>query len=273
MWLKIPILFILLSWTFWGTAQLATPLPNGHAHNDYEKPWTPLTTALKHGFVSVEIDVFPHKGRLKVAHIGLFLGLVKDIETLYFKPLEAWIKEHGQLFKNPKQRVIFMVDIKRDGARTYQLLRNLCEQYQHLITHYDVERDTTIYGCVDVLLSGHKPYQQVLEDRVRYMRIDGSLDKINHAQYTAAIAPRVSARYGSLFKWRGNGTMPEAELKQLRKIIAQAHADNRKVRFWAMPNKEAVWKLLLDEGVDWMNVDKLERFRSFYENYKLNDKE
>lgn len=253
--------------------QVSDALPNGHAHNDYDKPWAALTTALSKGFVSIEIDVFPYKNKLKVAHIGFLLGTAPDIESLYFKPLEAWLAQHDKLFLDSTQRVTFMIDIKKDPAQSYTLLRALCQRYQHLITTYYPEQDSVSYGVLDILLSGNKPYRQVLSDSVQYMLIDGGLGEINDSIRTAAIAPRVSARYGSLFTWKGKGEMPANELERLRKIVTTAHADHRKVRFWGMPNQAIVWEFLLNEGVDWMNVDDLEGYRVFYQAYKLKKKE
>jgi len=266
---QIVLILLVITSTMSCDAQLAKPLPNGHAHNDYEKTWPALTKALEEGFVSVEIDVFPLKEKLKVAHIGLFAGLGPELEDLYFKPLEAWLKEHGQLFADPAQRLTFMIDIKKDAAKTYKMLRALCEKYKHLITCRYPLQDSVYYGKIDMLLSGHKPYEQVIADSVRYMLIDGGLGEITHTTRTKEIAPRVSTRYGSLFNWRGAGDMPDEERQKLRDIVKKAHADGRKVRFWAMPNKESVWQVMLDEGVDWMNVDDLEKFRRFYENYLL----
>lgn len=249
------------------SAQLASPIPNSHAHNDYEKKRTPLLAALETGFVSIEIDIFPYKGELKVAHIPLFLGSKKNLEELYFKPLEQWIRTHGQVFKDKKQPLIFMLDIKRQSTLAYQQLRRLCQKYEHLLTvHYP---DSTKKGALQVILSGNKPYELVYNDSVRYMLIDGSLGIVGDSLYTAGVVPRVSASYGSQFKWRGKGDMPAKQLEKLQAIVQKAHADNRRVRFWAMPNNERVWRTFLDAGVDWMNVDDLKRFKKFWEGYKL----
>lgn len=255
-----------------GIGQVTSALPNGHAHNDYEKAWPALTTALSKGFVSIEIDVFPYQNTLKVAHIGFLLGTAPDIETLYFKPLEAWLAQHQKLFVDSKQQLTFMIDIKQDAPTAYALLRKLCERYKHLIQHTYPKQDSVSPGVLNILLSGNKPYKQVLNDSVRYMLIDGGLGEVNDSIRTADIAPRVSARYGSLFTWKGKGEMPVNELVRLQKIVATAHADHRTVRFWGMPNKPVVWKLLLDEGVDWMNVDDLEGYRVFYQDYQLKRK-
>ncbi|MCP4442455.1 MAG: hypothetical protein GY810_26405 [Aureispira sp.] len=164
-------------------AQITTAIPNGHAHNDYEKARPALTEALKTGFVSIEIDVFPYKGQLKVAHIPLFLGAAKNIEELYFEPLEQWIKAYGQVFKEQDQPVIFMVDIKRQSTLAYQQLRALCQKYEQLLTIQYPLQDSIKKGPLQIILSGHKPYELVKSDSIRYMLVDGDLGKIGNSIY------------------------------------------------------------------------------------------
>lgn len=57
-----------------------------HSHNDYHQS-NPLSSALKHGLKSVEVDVFPRKGGLWVAHTVLGLDPRRTIESMYIQPL------------------------------------------------------------------------------------------------------------------------------------------------------------------------------------------
>ena len=61
--------------------------------------------------------------------------------------------------------------------------------------------------------------------------------------------------------------MKEHEKKLLAEYVSNAHAYGRKIRFWAASNKKKVWKELLDAEVDWINVDKLKKFKRFYSDY------
>jgi hypothetical protein len=61
--------------------------------------------------------------------------------------------------------------------------------------------------------------------------------------------------------------MPEDELEKLRSLVNLAHVNGRKVRFWATPDRVEIWRLLMDEGVDWVNVDDLKGFYEFYQDY------
>jgi hypothetical protein len=57
--------------------------------------------------------------------------------------------------------------------------------------------------------------------------------------------------------------MPADEQLKLNKIVSQAHAANRRVRFWATPELPTVWKVLFDAEVDLINTDKLAELESF----------
>jgi hypothetical protein len=49
----------------------------------------------------------------------------------------------------------------------------------------------------------------------------------------------------------------------LTEYVNKAHAKGRRVRFWATPESEAVWKELVAAGVDLINTDKLRELQSF----------
>ena len=53
----------------------------GHSHNDYHQQ-DPLHSALSHGIRSIEVDVFPVRGELLVAHTRFHLDHRKTIEKM-----------------------------------------------------------------------------------------------------------------------------------------------------------------------------------------------
>lgn len=62
--------------------------------------------------------------------------------------------------------------------------------------------------------------------------------------------------------------MPEQERRELRDVVKQAHAAGRRVRFWATPDqpgpaRDAVWRELLEAGVDLINTDDLAGLQEF----------
>jgi hypothetical protein len=79
----------------------------------------------------------------------------------------------------------------------------------------------------------------------------------------ATFMPWVSEDWGKFFTWRGDGAFPEAERQKMREVVARAHAEGYKVRFWAAPDKPSVWKAELDAGVDILSVDDLGGVQKF----------
>ena len=61
--------------------------------------------------------------------------------------------------------------------------------------------------------------------------------------------------------------MPKAQKEKLSELVNVAHDHNRQIRFFGLPQNVNVWRELLDAGVDWINVDKLEMFAKFYKDY------
>jgi hypothetical protein len=243
-------------------AQKPKALPFVHAHNDYEKIFRKdFKSAVKAGCTSIEIDVFPRKGRLKIAHIPLFLNFRRDLEQRYLLPLRNYIAKNGHLYSDPNAKLILMVDVKRNAAEAYAQLKSLGEKYCDLLTIRYAGSDSVKQGPIEILVSGSKPYDELLRDSVRYMQIDGGFGNIGDPKFNSDLVPRVSSSYGGHFEWRGRGEISEKELAFLRDLVKRAHNDGRQVRFWAMPNRLKVWELMRREGVDWLNVDRIKKLK------------
>jgi hypothetical protein len=257
--------------------QAQTPLARSHAHNDYEKPRQSLLAAQKQGFTSIEIDVFPYgKDQLRIAHIPLFLGLCPHLEERYFKRLAKLLDRNGghPFPAHPEQRLILMIDLKRRPDQAYPRLRKLCEKYQDYLTVYYPKQDSLVLRPIEILISGAKPRQELLQDSIWYMRLDGHFGDIQDPNWNPRRVPRISSSYRSHFRWRGrwNRPMPPQELAKLHALVAQAKAGQRELRFWAMPNRPIVWKTLSEAGVDWMNVDCLKKYRRWHHKWATSPK-
>lgn len=62
--------------------------------------------------------------------------------------------------------------------------------------------------------------------------------------------------------------MPPTEEQRLGNIVATAHGDDRRVRFWATPDdigpaRENVWRKLVEVDVDHINTDDLAGLQAF----------
>eukprot|EP01037_Dinobryon_pediforme_P012054 gene12054-12144_t len=166
-------------------------------------------------------------GELIIAHINPFFKSDKTLESLYLQPLAQRIAENnGSVYKGYGQPVILMIDIKTGADNTYKALKSLLEK------------------AVTIVLSGHKPYRLIKQEKNRLAFIDEDLRKTSR-DTTAANVYKLAKR------------------TRLCAYVSMAHKYGKKVRLWASPENKIVWKELLKCGVDLINTDKLAVLKDF----------
>lgn len=237
-------------------------LPNAFAHNDY---WhkRPLHDALDNGFTHVEADIYLQRGALIVTHVlhPVFYNRRRTLERLYLQPIEERVRSHGgSVYAGDNRPLILMIDIKTNSSKTYKVLAPLLERYRHILTEY--KDGQIIQRQVTVVLTGRKP-SGLLAARNRLAFIDEDLRKTVNDTSVSDVFPIASCRYTRLLDWDGTGSMPQAQKKRLCAFVQFAHRQGKKVRLWASPEKETVWRALLDCGVDLINTNKLEKLKMF----------
>ena len=241
------------------------PLPNAFAHNDYCHEH-PLFDALTNGYTNVEADIFLEEGSLIVAHINPFFRIGKTLEKLYLKPLADRIAaNNGQVYQGYSVPVILMIDIKTGANNTYIALKPLLEKYRSILSSYD--HGVVVNRAIKVVLSGHKPYAMLRNEQYRLAFIDEDLRKTGSDTTAVNLYTMSSCKYSKLLSWTGNGNMLAGEKSRLCAYIAMAHKYGKKVRLWASPENDIVWKELLKCGVDLINTDKLATLKDFLIGY------
>lgn len=236
-----------------------TPLARTHAHNDYEHN-RPLFDAFDCGFCSVEADIWLVGDQLLVGHTPFAIKKERTLEKLYLDPLRVLAKANdGKVYpKGPAFHL--MIDIKTDAKDTYAALAKVLASYADILT---VTRDgKTEAKAVTVVISGSRDVKAITDQKTRYAAIDGRPADLD-GDTPAHLIPWISDSWKVHFKWDGTGAMPEAERKKLRELVAKAHKQGRKVRFWATPETVEVWKELLAADVDFLNTDKLAELEKF----------
>jgi glycerophosphoryl diester phosphodiesterase len=235
------------------------PLPQAHAHNDYEHT-RPLADALDHGFCSVEADIFLRDGQLLVAHDARDLRPERTLERLYLQPLAARIKANGGRVYKDGPRFWLLVDLKTEGEPTYKALHELLGRYRDMLsTTRDGEHQE---GAVTVVISGNRPIDFIKSQPMRYAGIDGRLTDLK-SDAPAHLMPMISDNWMLHFAWRGEGVIPFGQLERLHTIVEQAHDRGRVVRFWGTPESPRLWRELRAAEVDLINTDKLAMLREF----------
>ena len=251
-------------------SEQVVPLERAHAHNDYEHE-RPLYGALGHGFKSVEADIWLIDGELVVSHDDPRLSTTPPpkgtLESLYLEPLRREIKANGgSVYPGDPDYFTLLIDIKSEDVATYRALHEELEGYADVFTKFGPRgvRDR----AVTAIVSGNRPRAYMESQRVRYAAYDGRIpEDLGGSQNPQSFAPLVSQNWTRLFTWQGVGPMPEAERQKLHEIVATAHANGQRVRFWATPEipetREAVWRELLAAEVDYINTDNLAALQTF----------
>ncbi len=245
-------------------AQSDKPLPNAHAHNDYEHD-RPLLDALSQGFTSIEADVYLIDGELLVAHYQKDVQHDRTLERLYLKPLF----DRYQLAKKSDQKgpypITLLVDIKNQGAATYKVLNEQLQRYSAMLSSEQDGRYTA--GAVTVIVSGDRPIEQIKSSNPRFVGIDGRLTDLDSTA-PFAVLPLISDNWRNHFKYRGEGEMSAEERTKLAQIVQKAHEKGRRVRFWATPESEEMWSELLRAKVDLIGTDNLVQLSNFLREQK-----
>lgn len=251
---------------FWALALLGVaaqaqvvPLTRVHAHNDYEHK-RPLFDALDHGFCSVEADIYLVEGRLLVAHDRDQVRPERTLQSLYLDPLRERVRKNGGRVYPNGPEVTLLIDLKSDWKEIYPPLRGVLQQYREmLVTFHDGIRET---NAILAIITGNRSKAMFDGETVRFAALDGELADLNGGS-SADFIPWISGNWRRIFTWNGTGDIPVEEKTKLQQIVAKAHQQGRKVRFWGAPDQPVFWKELLAEDVDLINTDDLAGAQKF----------
>lgn len=237
-----------------------TPLVRAHAHNDYEHA-RPLFDALDHGFMSVEVDVFLINNQLLVGHDPTQLRPDRTLQSLYLDPLRQRVKQNqGQVYRKGGLEFTLLIDVKTEPVTTYLALRDILKQYQDILTLFTPT--TRKPGAVMAIVSGNRAREVMAGEATRYAGMDGRLPDLNSNASTSLI-PLISDSWANNFTWRGEGSIPPAEDQKLRQSVSDAHAQKRRLRFYATPDNLSMWRELVAADVDLINSDDLAGLQQF----------
>lgn len=245
------------------SASGVTPLPNAHAHNDYEHRH-PLLDALAHGFCSVEADVHLVDGMLLVAHDRAQVQPHRTLEALYLDPLRERVHRNRGMVYPEGPEFLLLIDVKSEALATYMRLRQVLKRYADILTEFRPGRVRK--RAVTVILSGNRAIEIIAREPVRYLGVDGRLEDLDR-QIDPRLMPLVSDAWPRHFRWFGSGEMPVAERMRLGALVRKAREQGVKLRFWATPETFNCWRVLCDAGVDLISTDQLSRLRDFLLGY------
>jgi glycerophosphoryl diester phosphodiesterase len=227
-------------------------LRNAHAHNDYAQP-QPLENALRLGFASIEVDVFPVNGDLLVGHEQSELRAGRSFKTLYLDPLLKRINRNGGWVYGPSEELTLLVDIKTEGAKAYEILKQQIQPYSQFFTSYR-DGDGVKTSAVRIVLSGDRPTAILKAERQRWAFIDGRLADLDRED--AELMPIISDSWITHFAWRGVGPLSDKDRFKLELAVQRAKRQKQQLRFWAVPDTEIAWRMMKNYEVGLIGTDK-----------------
>lgn len=224
---------------------------HAHSHNDYEQS-EPFRLAHEAGFGSIEVDLFLREGGLFVAHDAADIRPERTLEALYLEPLANSAQD------TPLQ---LLIDLKTGADSTLPVLVDALTRYPKLLDG----SGTAVK--IRVVVSGNRPSLEDWPDWPDFIYFDGRPGE----DYTPEALARVgliSDNFRNYSSWPG-GEQPlaESERSALQKVVDEAHALGKPVRFWAIPDNPSGWKLMTELGVDFINTDRIAELAAWLENY------
>ncbi len=117
--------------------------------------------------------------------------------------------------------------------------------------------------------TGNTPRSAVESAVPRDAFFDGPLEAIDSSNLSALVSPIASTSFSKQFgKVANPAGLNETQMSTLRTQVDEAHSRGVLARYWDLPaypigTRNAVWRALIDTGVDLLNVDDLADAASF----------
>ena len=226
-----------------------------HAHNDYEQKY-PITTALNHGFASLEVDLVFDGTNLIVSHDGEDLDTKGHFEAAYLVPLLNRLDTNQQL-------IILLVDIKNYSDQMLTQLNLVLKKHESYLLKRAENANSS--KKIQIVLSGDIPRAQIIANKTNeFLFIDGRIEDLAF-DYSQQYMPMISMNFTDLSKWEGIQKPSTASIRKIQKTIDLVHQKGKKIRFWKTPETALLWRTLIELEVDIIGVDNIEKFYAAFQ--------
>ncbi len=232
----------------------STPLPTGHAHNDYEHP-SPFHGTFGLGFRSIEVDVFPVDGALLVAHDAKDLHPDRTLQSMYLEPILQRCRAADDETRGPcphGHRLTLLVDIKRNGPRSTELLLDELAPLEPWLRR--VERGQVVDGPIEVIVSGSRPIDMLAAMDTRSLFVDGRPGDLESPP-SASLMPLISASFKSELGTYGIRGIDAGARSRIAELATLSRKHGRRLRFFGHMEAPWVWSTLVKNRVDLIGSD------------------
>lgn len=222
------------------------------AHNDYEQA-IPLFDAYGQGVGFIEADIFLVDDSLMVSHSFKDIQRSRRLETMYLHSLDSLIKKNDhKAYPGSDQVLTLSIDLKTNGIPTLNRLVKMFSAYPDLIQS----------KYFKILISGAMPDPSDWNNYPEYIFFDGR-PEIRYDSLQWNRIGIVSTSFRSYTMWDGSSVMSKEDEEKIKQLIATVHSHHKKLRFWATPDQPAIWRYLIDHGVDILGTDDVKGLKQF----------
>jgi hypothetical protein len=247
-----------------------------HSHNDYWRK-VPFFSAVHAGCIGVEADVWLRGGDLLVGHDTAALQPNRTFQNLYVKPIVELLERNnpttdfysenrrGIFDVDPEQSLILLIDLKTGGAETWPWVMRQLEPLREKGWLSFFQDGKVHKRPVTVVGTGNTPFSLIVANSTyRDAFFDAPLDQLENSTYDST-----NSYYASVSFWKSIGNVwlrgepNQDQLLLIRAQIREAHKRGLKSRYWELPpwpihTRNRIWQILVEEGMDLLNVDDLE---------------
>ncbi|KKY18385.1 putative alkaline phosphatase [Phaeomoniella chlamydospora] len=256
-----------------------------HSHNDYWRD-IPFYSALSHGCISIEADVWLINSTLYVGHEPSALTSTRTLSSLYVQPILSVLsrlnpttpfsalnsRPNGVFDTSSTQTLYLFIDIKTDGEETWPAVVSALEPLRsaNYLTTYNSTTRSITHGPVTIIGTGNAPLSSFLAlDSPRDFFYDAPINLLTtnpspSEEITSLTSLTSSTSFLSSIGYPAYGSSGFSE-SQLEKIQSQIKAAKDKgigMRYWDTPAwplgvRNLIWRTLTDFGVFLLNADGL----------------
>lgn len=197
---------------------------------------------------------------------SLYINPLVDILTRQNPKTEFYDGTTNGIFDtDPSQTLVLLVDVKTGGAETWPwVMEQLAPLRERGWLSY-IENGEHHRGPITVVGTGNTPFDQIIANSTyRDAFFDAPLDRLGDSAFDATNSYYASTSFWSSVGpvwWKGSPT--DEQLEKIRSHLGEAHERGLKARYWELPAwpihvRNNVWKVLVEEGIDMLNVDDLD---------------
>jgi YVTN family beta-propeller protein len=225
---------------------------NAHSHNDYEQI-QPFYLAYQENFGSIEADIHLINGKILVAHETKDVKNERSLEKLYLDPLSDFLlKNNGSPYSDSSKTLQLLIDQKTDGILTLNALIEVLKKYPSIIQNKKIT----------IAISGNRPDPKDFSKYPSFIWFDGRLEE-NYSKDALTKIALLSEDFSNFIKKKFPLEITSLENEKISALIVKAHKENKKVRFWGVPDYPTAWEKMIDFKVDFINTDHLLNLSDF----------